>query len=121
MKRRWGLRTDALISGGKNVVRVRKALVTSAAPRTVISPQLAKRIARAVDGPQKCSSSPSIGRICGKTLKVDVVIKSCKGATVRAVVGQLPRGLDMAIGHDAIAKSVKRIDFGTRPATISCR
>ena len=120
--RRGGLRAEALISGGKDVERVRDALVTTAAPRTVISSRLADRVARKVRDPWRCSSSPSIGKACGPTARVDVVVDGCRAASVRAVVAPLPRGLDMAIGRDVIGKSVKRIQFSpARPVRFVCR
>jgi hypothetical protein len=119
--RRRGLRAEALVSGGKDVERVRYALVTTAAPRTVISSRLADRVAGNVGDPWKCSSSPSIGKACGPTARVDVVVDGCRAASVQAVVAQLPRGLDLAIGRDVIEQSVKSISFSTVPATFRCR
>ena len=120
--RRWGLRVDVVVAGSKDVARVKQALVTTAAPRTVITPALAAKIAPHLAGPQVCSSSPSIGRRCGPTARVDVLVNGCEGAMVRAVVALLPRGLEMAIGRDVIERSVNRIQFSpSRPAQLVCR
>jgi hypothetical protein len=119
---RKGLTTDAVVSGGRNVERISNAIVSSAAPRTLISARLADRIAKRTGLPWRCTGSPSVPKACGVTTIVDVVIDGCQAATVRAVVAPLPRGLDLAIGRDVIMKSVKRIQFSpSRPARFVCR
>jgi hypothetical protein len=118
---RGGLHVDVLVSGGR-YVRSTCALVTTASARTVVSPRLAARVAETIGGMTECTTSPSLGRRCGSTARVDVVVNGCRAATVRAVVAPLPRGLDLAIGRDAIEKSVKRIQFApSRPARFVCR
>jgi hypothetical protein len=77
--KRVGRRADALVSGGKSVERVRDALVSSAAPRTVISSRLADRVARPLGPPWRCTGSPSIPKVCGPTARVDVVVNGCPG------------------------------------------
>lgn len=112
---------DALVGGSKDVTRVRQALVTTAAPRTVITPALAAKVARRVSGPEACTMSPSIGEVCGPTARLNVAVDGCRAARVGAVVARLPGGLKMALGRDVIEKSVKAIDFSTAPATFRCQ
>jgi hypothetical protein len=49
------------------------------------------------------------------------VVDGCKAVTVRAVVAPLTRGFDLAVGRDAIEKSVRAVDFSTMPPTFRCR
>ena len=117
-----GLTTTAWVRDGLLTERIPSAIVSSALPRTVISSRLAGRIVRNVGDSWKCTSSPSVGKACGPVAKIDVSIDGCRAASVHAVVAPLPRGFDLAIGRDAIEKSVKQIQFSpTRPARFVCR
>jgi hypothetical protein len=116
-----GLTTTAWVRDGLLTERIPSAIVFSALPRTVISSRLADRIVRDVSDSWRCTSSPSVGKACGPLAKIDVTVDGCRAASVRAVVAPLPRGLDLAIGRDVTEKSVRAIDFATRPATFRCR
>jgi hypothetical protein len=122
MKRRpGGLTTVAWVRDGLRTERIPSALVSSALPRSVVSTRLAGRIVRNVGDSWHCTSSPSVGKACGPVAKIDVSVDGCRAATVRAITAPLPQGLDVVVGQDVLQKSVKRIDFRTRPATFHCR
>ncbi len=122
MKRRpGGLTTTAWVGDGLRSERIPSAVVSSALPRTVISSRLADRMVRKVGAPWKCTSSFSVGKVCGLTAKIDVTVDGCRAPSVRAVVAPLPRGLDLPVGQDVLEKSIKSIGFATRPATFRCR
>lgn len=122
MKRSRGLTTVAWIRDRLRTERLPSAVVSSALPRSVLSGRLAGRVARSADGPWSCTSSPSVGKACGPTARVEISIDGCPAAKVRAVVAPLPRGFDLAIGRDVIGRSVKRIQFSpSRLAMFVCR
>ena len=115
-----GLRADVLVAGDSGVVPVRHALVSTAAPRTVVSTEIAAEITRSA-GPERCSRLPYFRKVCGPSAKVSVALRGCAAVDVRAVAVPLPRGTDAVIGRDVLGRVVKNIDFSTTPATIACR
>jgi hypothetical protein len=115
-----GLRTDAIVAGDFGVDRVRSALVSTGTRRTVIAADLAADITSAA-GRKSCTTLLSLGRVCGVTAKISVAIPGCRAVPVQAVAVPMPRGHELTIGRDVIERVVRRIDFATNPATISCR
>jgi hypothetical protein len=114
-----GLTVDALVAGDQGVERVRRATVSTLAPRTLLSTRLAAGVAN--PGPERCTWVAALGKVCGPSVPVAVAMKGCRAVQVAAVAAEMPRGYDLTIGRDVIEKVVRRIDFATNPATITCR
>lgn len=120
--RRDDLRIDALVAADKDVVRVRRAAISTASPRTLISQRLARRIARDF-GRRACVGAGAVlGAFCGPTVKADIVANDCRAATVRAIVSpDLPRGLDLVIGRDVTSRTVGSIGVEHGRVVLRCK
>src|SRR5580692_12738861 len=119
MRRRGGLQADALVAGRRYVERVR-GVVSTGTPRTVISSDLAAKVADS-PGPIQCTTGTLLGKVCGVSTKIAVALKNCPAARVRAVVAPMPKGHDLFIGRDVLRRAgVHEIDFGVRPTAIRC-
>jgi hypothetical protein len=114
-----GLTVDALVSGDQGVEHVRRATVSTAAPRTLLSTRLAAEIAN--PGPDRCTWVATLGKVCGPSVRVTVAMNGCRAADVHAVTAEMPRGYDLTIGRDVVEKVVREIDFSTTPTRIKCR
>jgi hypothetical protein len=87
----------------------------------MISPRVADRIG-VRQGAKRCVVAPWAGRrFCGEVATIKIAIGECKGASIDAIVApDLPRGVDVATGHDALLGSVSEIRFGNSSPVISC-
>ena len=96
-----GLRTEALVAGGRYVERVDGARLAPRTPRTLISTRLAAEVG-GPPGPKHCTRLPWLGLVCGVTSKVTIALPGCEAVKVRAVAAPMPRGTDLALGADVI-------------------
>jgi hypothetical protein len=117
-----GLRAAAIVSGDRGRVGVARAGVSSGTPITVVSPRLAQLVTHRRGGERRCARAPWASRsYCGPSATVDVAVGECVGTRVEAIVtNDLPRGVDVVVGRDALSQ-VREIQFGPVPPEIVCR
>ncbi len=116
-----GLRVDSLVSGDRDVLRIRRALVSTGTARTILSPRLAKRVTDE-RGPRACTAAAwAGGEVCGAQAQVHVVVDHCRAATIKAIVSPLPKGVDLVVGGDVLRRVVDHIEFGPPAPVVVCK